>query len=98
MMSMRRAPLPPLVEAAEPDPERPTRLGLFTGLNLVGAIVLALVLRGGAPLIGFAVLFLVFVPLERLFALRPQRVFRRSYLTDLTHFFVNNAFVTSARP
>ncbi len=47
-----------------------------------------------APIIGFAVLFLVFVPLEKLFALRPQKVFRRSYLTDLTHFVVNNLFVT----
>jgi sterol desaturase/sphingolipid hydroxylase (fatty acid hydroxylase superfamily) len=93
MMSVQRAPLPPLIEAPEADPERPTRLGLVTGLTLVGAIVIALVLRGGGPIIGFAVLFLVFVPLERVCALRPQRVFRRNYLTDLTHFFVNNVFV-----
>ena len=65
-----------------------------TGLTLVGGIVVALVFRGGAPIMGFAVLFLVFVPLEQLFSLRPQRVFRRHYLTDLTHFFVNNVFVT----
>ena len=39
-------------------------------------------------------LFLVFVPLEKVFALHPQRVFRRGYLTDLTHFLVNNVFVT----
>jgi sterol desaturase/sphingolipid hydroxylase (fatty acid hydroxylase superfamily) len=90
---VRGAPLPPLVEAPGSDDDRPTRLGLVTGLTLVGAIVLALVLRGGGPIIGFAVLFLVFVPLERLFALRPQRVFRRNYLTDLTHFVVNNVFV-----
>jgi sterol desaturase/sphingolipid hydroxylase (fatty acid hydroxylase superfamily) len=31
----------------------------------------------------------VFVPLERLFALRPQRVFRTGLLTDLTHILVN---------
>jgi sterol desaturase/sphingolipid hydroxylase (fatty acid hydroxylase superfamily) len=90
---VRRAPLPPLVEAPEPDPDRPARLGLVTGLTLVGAIAIALVLRSGAPIVGFAVLFLVFVPLERLFALRPEKVFRRHYLTDLTHFFVNNVFV-----
>jgi sterol desaturase/sphingolipid hydroxylase (fatty acid hydroxylase superfamily) len=64
-----------------------------TGLTLVGAIVLALLLRGGGPIIGFVVLFLVFVPIERVFALRPQPVFRRSYLTDLTHFVVYNGFV-----
>jgi len=91
MVDVQTAPLPPLLEA--PDPERPTRLGLVTGLTLVGAIVIALVLRGGAPIIGFAVLFLVFVPLEQLFALRPQKVFRRNYLTDLTHFAVNSVFV-----
>ena len=90
---MRSAPLPPLVEPNGPGDDRPTRLGLVTGLTLVGAIVLALLVRGGGPIIGFAVLFLVFVPLERLFALRPQKVFRRSYLTDLTHFLVNNVFV-----
>ena len=94
MVSVTRAPLHPLIEAPQADPERPTRLGHVTGLTLVGAIVIALVLRGGGPIIGFAVLFLVFVPLERLFKLRPQRVFRRNYLTDLTHFFVNNVFVT----
>src|SRR5262245_59016356 len=94
MVSVPTAPLPPLIEAPDADPDRPTRLGLVSGLTLVGASVFALVLRGGAPIVGFAVLFLVFVPLERLFALRSQPVFRRNYLTDLTHFFVNNVFVT----
>jgi sterol desaturase/sphingolipid hydroxylase (fatty acid hydroxylase superfamily) len=63
-------------------------------LTLIGAIAVALVVRGGGAIVGFAVLFLVFVPLERLFALRPQKVFRRNYLTDLTHFILNNVFVT----
>ena len=89
---LRSPPLPPLIE--DPDPERPARLGLVTGLTLVGAIAVALVIRGGAAIVGFAVLFLVFVPLERWFALRPQKVFRRSFLTDLTHFILNNVFVT----
>lgn len=36
----------------------------------------------------------VFVPLERLFALRPaQAVFRRHWAVDLTYFFVNSLFV-----
>jgi len=93
MSTVATAPLPPGIEARS-DPDHPSRLGLATGLTLVGAIVIALVVRGGGPIIGFAALFLVFVPLERLFALRRQRVLRRSYLTDLTHFFVNNVFVT----
>ena len=41
-------------------------------------------------MIGIALLFLVFVPLEKLFALRKQRVFRPGLLTDLTHILVNN--------
>jgi sterol desaturase/sphingolipid hydroxylase (fatty acid hydroxylase superfamily) len=65
-----------------------------TVLTLVGALVVVLVVRGGGIIIGFGVLFLVFVPLERLFALRPQKVFRASYLTDLTHFVLDNVFVT----
>jgi sterol desaturase/sphingolipid hydroxylase (fatty acid hydroxylase superfamily) len=95
MDHMQPVPLSPLVPTAS-GAARTTRRGLVTGLTLVGALVLALLVRGGAPIIGFAVLFLVFVPLERVFALRPQKVFRRSYLTDLTHFFVNNVFVTVA--
>ncbi|MCJ7673213.1 MAG: sterol desaturase family protein, partial [Acidimicrobiia bacterium] len=39
-----------------------------------------------------AVLFLLFVPLEKIFALRPQKVFRRGLLTDLTHILVNSLF------
>jgi len=39
------------------------------------------------------VLGLVFVPLERLFALRDQRTFRTGWQTDLKHFFVSHAGV-----
>ena len=52
-------------------------------------------LRGPA-VIGIALLFLLFVPLEKLFALRKQRVFRPGLLTDLTHILVNNALTTVA--
>ena len=60
-----------------------------TVLTFAAAVVFALVLRGGAA-IGIALLFLVFVPLEKLFALRQQRVFRAGLLTDLTHILVNS--------
>jgi sterol desaturase/sphingolipid hydroxylase (fatty acid hydroxylase superfamily) len=66
-----------------------------TILTFAAAVGFALVLRGGAA-IGIALLFLVFVPLEKLFALRKQRVFRRGLLTDLTHILVNNALTTVA--
>ncbi|HTP96589.1 MAG TPA: sterol desaturase family protein [Burkholderiales bacterium] len=39
------------------------------------------------------VLGLVFIPLERVFALRAQDIFRRGWQTDLKHFFVSHAGV-----
>lgn len=72
-------------------PHRFTRFGLVSGLTFVGALVLALLFRPSAP-VGIAVLFLLFVPLEKLFSLRPQKVFRRGLLTDLTHVLVNGLF------
>ena len=39
------------------------------------------------------VLGLLFIPLERLFALREQRIFRPGWQTDLKHFFVSHAGV-----
>jgi sterol desaturase/sphingolipid hydroxylase (fatty acid hydroxylase superfamily) len=35
-------------------------------------------------------LMLVFVPLEKLFALHPQKVFRKSFPVDLTYYFLNS--------
>ena len=64
------------------------------GLTFVAALIVAFVVRGPGVL-GLGVLFLIFVPLEKLFALRPQKVFRRSLVTDLTHFLVNNLLVTA---
>jgi sterol desaturase/sphingolipid hydroxylase (fatty acid hydroxylase superfamily) len=74
--------------------ERTSRAGLVTVLTLMGAIVFVLIVRGGTIVVGIALLFLVFVPLEKLFSLRKQKVFRKGLLTDLTHFMVNNVFVT----
>ena len=68
---------------------------MVTVLTFAAAVVFALVVRGPA-VIGIALLFLLFVPLEQLFALRKQRVFRRGLLTDLTHILVNNALSTVA--
>jgi sterol desaturase/sphingolipid hydroxylase (fatty acid hydroxylase superfamily) len=39
------------------------------------------------------VLGLIFVPLERLYALHRQRIFRQGWQTDLKHFFVSHAGV-----
>ena len=72
---------------------RTTRAGLVTGLVFVAALVLALAVRGNAAF-GIAFLFLLFVPLEKVFALRhDQKVFRRGLVTDLTHLLVNNLLI-----
>jgi sterol desaturase/sphingolipid hydroxylase (fatty acid hydroxylase superfamily) len=87
----RAPPLPPAVET--PDADRSSALGTVVVLTFVGALAIALLVRGGQALVGLAVLFLVFVPLERWFALRPQKVFRRGLLTDLTHLLVDGLVV-----
>ena len=40
----------------------------------------------GEVLYGLMIGALIFIPLERLFALRQQKIFRRGWLTDITHF------------
>ena len=69
------------------------RAGIAIGL--LGAVVLvAGILLRGRAVVGIGLLFLVFVPLEKLTALRRQKVFRRGWLTDVTHILVNNTIST----
>ena len=58
-------------------------------------------LRGYLPEIAFAaarlcvwlmLLLAIFVPVERLWARRPQKVFRKEFLTDLAYYFLNSLF------
>ncbi len=79
-----------------PSEPHTTRAGVVTVLTFTAAVVFALVVRGGAVVVGIALLFLVFVPLEKAFALRPQKVLRRGLLTDLTHLLVDNALAAVA--
>ncbi len=72
--------------------ERPATSGLVVVLTFGAALVFAFAVRGGA-VFGIALLFLLFVPLEKLFALRRQPVFRKGLLTDLTHLLVNNVLI-----
>ena len=67
---------------------------MAVGLTLAAAVVIALLVRGGTALVGLAVLCLLFIPLERWFALRPQKLLRPHLATDLTHFFIDNFLVT----
>lgn len=43
-----------------------------------------------ALLLAFSLFFLIFVPIERFLPLRPQRFFRKQFLTDIIHFFVSS--------
>ena len=67
----------------------------LTGVTFGVALVFALLMRGPA-VFGIALLFVLFVPLEKLFALRKQKTFRPGLLTDLTHVLVNNVLTTVA--
>ena len=94
---MSTNPPPPPVEPtrgpARADRDRPTASGVAIGLVTVALLVIALATRG-AGVVGIAVLFVIFVPMEKLFAFRPQKVFRRGFLTDMTHLLVNNILIT----
>jgi len=54
----------------------------------------ALALRSGV-IVGMVVLAVIFIPLEKLFALHPQRVFRAGWKTDVVHLAVNNLVSTA---
>ena len=66
-------------------------LGLATAVVLLGALTV----RSGL-IFGLVVLGVIFIPLERLFALRPQRILRDGWKTDLVHFAVNNILASVA--
>ena len=72
---------------------QPATVG-FGGVVLVlitSALVLgALSVRGGI-VIGLVVLAIIFIPLERLFTLRPRRVLRAGWRTDVVHYLINGA-------
>jgi sterol desaturase/sphingolipid hydroxylase (fatty acid hydroxylase superfamily) len=61
-------------------------LTVLTGLLVLGALSM----RSGI-VYGIAGLAVIFIPLERLLALHPQRVMRRGWRTDLVHYVVNGA-------
>jgi sterol desaturase/sphingolipid hydroxylase (fatty acid hydroxylase superfamily) len=62
--------------------------GIVLGLATLVVLLAALTLRGSV-IFGLVVLAVVFIPLERLFALRPQKVLRSGWKTDVVHFVVN---------
>jgi sterol desaturase/sphingolipid hydroxylase (fatty acid hydroxylase superfamily) len=66
----------------------------FAGVALVlltSALVLAALSVRGGIVIGMVVLAIIFIPLERLFALRPRRILRAGWRTDVVHYLINGA-------
>jgi sterol desaturase/sphingolipid hydroxylase (fatty acid hydroxylase superfamily) len=68
---------------------RLTLAQVLLGLVTLALFLGALAVRSGLVL-GIVVIGAIFVPIERVFALHPQRVLRRGWATDLVHFVVNN--------
>jgi len=85
--------------AASPEgplaPERrgagPAGLAGVVVVLLTAALVLAALSVRGGIVIGLIVLAIIFIPLERLFALRPRRILRAGWRTDVIHYLINGA-------
>ena len=87
--------------AAEPSPQSVhvavngpgTQVGVRGAVlaSLTALVVLAALSARSNILFGLAILAVIFIPLERLFALHPRRVLRRGWRTDLVHYLVNGA-------
>ena len=70
-----------------------SRVG-FGGVVLVvvtALVILAALSVRSQIIFGLAILAVIFVPLERLFALHPRRVLRQGWRTDVVHFLVNGS-------
>lgn len=86
----------PLSASLEPPPQGAAAVGKpgFGGVPLAlltAALVLgALSVRGGI-VVGLVVLAIIFVPIERAFGLRPRRILRAGWRTDVVHCLINGA-------
>jgi sterol desaturase/sphingolipid hydroxylase (fatty acid hydroxylase superfamily) len=58
---------------------------------LTALVILAALSVRSQIIFGLAILAVIFVPLERLFALHPRRVLRQGWRTDVVHYLVNGA-------
>ncbi|MBV8983966.1 MAG: sterol desaturase family protein [Acidimicrobiia bacterium] len=68
--------------------------GVALGIGTLAVLLVALAIRGPA-VFGLVVLAVVFVPLEKVFALHPQKVLRKEWATDVVHYVVNNLLTTA---
>ena len=81
-----------------PAPDTSTGRGLTLGGIVLGgatAVVFlgALTIRSGL-IFGLVVLAVIFIPLEKMFCLHPQKTLRTGWKTDVVHFVVNNLLAT----
>jgi sterol desaturase/sphingolipid hydroxylase (fatty acid hydroxylase superfamily) len=64
--------------------------GALLALLTTLVVLAALSVRSGI-VFGLVVLAVIFIPLERVFALHPRRVLRQGWRTDVVHYLVNGA-------
>src|SRR5262245_25795088 len=92
-------------------PGRRRETGWLLVVGFAGAALLAEVLMRGGPFdhhiaitflhvsidrtAALVLLAALFVPLEHVFARRPQRTFRDGWAADIVYFFVNNFFAAA---
>ena len=88
------APAPSVVPTAEAHAARPVSKvgvgGVALAVLTVLVVLIALSVRSQI-IFGLAILAVIFVPLERMFALHPRRVLRQGWRTDVVHYLVNGA-------
>ncbi len=77
----------------QPPARRVGRGGILLGVATVLVFLGALAIRSNL-VFGIVLIALIFVPMERIWSLHPQKVFRKGWRTDLVHFVVNNLLST----
>lgn len=89
----------PVVGTTTPPSAGATAAGASRGVSPGGIalmlvtstlVLVALSVRGDMA-VKLAILAIIFIPLERLFALRPLHVLRQGWRTDVVHYLVNGA-------
>ncbi len=72
------------------QPGKPGFGGIVLVLLTSALVVAALSVRGGI-VVGLVILAIIFIPLERLFALRPRQILRAGWRTEVVHYLINGA-------
>jgi len=72
------------------QPDKPRLSGVVLVLITSALVLCALTVRGGI-VVALVILAIIFIPLERLFALRPRQILRNGWRTDVVHYLINGA-------